>query len=433
MSARFPGSLIVGYVAIALFMTGDGFELTFLSVYLVDLGHSPVDASLAFTVYGFVAAIAAWSSGVIAEMFGARRVMMIAGVAWLALQVLFLTVALPSGSMPLILGIYAIRAAAYPLFIYSFIVLIAQKVDRARLATAMGWYWAAYSLGIGVFGTVLPSWLIPAVGESLTLWLALPWVAAGVALCAVSAIIARRDSPTTATRSLTIDSSSRWRELARGATILMENRQIAILAVVRVICNLSLFGFPVIMPLYLTTREYDGIAVFSLSQWMQLWGLMFAVTIVTNVVWGRIGDRFGWMRQMRWYGCIGCAVATLAFYYLPQWTGGNMLMMAFAAVLLAIGVSAFVPMGAAFPALAPAHTGAAISAQNLAAGVCTFVAPAIATVLLPSLGVAGICWTYAALYVIGAVLTFFVHPAQPGVTDRPARRAGELVESPAGS
>lgn len=429
MSFRFSRALMLGYFAIALFMTGDGFELTFLSVYLVDLGHSPVDASLAFTVYGFIAALAAWSSGVIAEMFGAGRVMMAAGVAWLVLQVVFLTVALPSGSMPLILAVYGVRAAAYPLFIYSFIVLIAQKVDRARLATAMGWYWAAYSLGIGVFGTILPSWLIPAVGETATLWLALPWVAAGVALCAVSAVMARHDAPADATSSPTVGTASRWRELARGATILVENRQIAILAVVRVICNLSLFGFPVIMPLYLTTTQYDGVAVLSLSQWMQLWGLMFAVTIVTNVLWGRIGDRFGWMRQMRWYGCFGCAVATLAFAYVPQWTGGNMFAMSAAAVLLAVGVSAFVPMGAAFPALAPQHTGAAISAQNLAAGVCTFVAPAIATVLLPIVGVVGICWAYAGLYVVGAVLTLFVHPPQPGVTERLKRSERVLADA----
>jgi hypothetical protein len=37
VSSRLPRSLIFGYAAIALFMTGDGFELTFLARYLVDL------------------------------------------------------------------------------------------------------------------------------------------------------------------------------------------------------------------------------------------------------------------------------------------------------------------------------------------------------------------------------------------------------------
>lgn len=420
MSTRLPRSLIYGYAAIALFMTGDGFELTFLARYLVDLGYTPVDAALAFSVYGFVAAIAAWCSGVIAEMFGARRVMVVAGIAWLVMQVVLLSVGLNSGSLPLILLIYGARAAAYPMFIYSFVVLIAQTVDRSRLATAMGWYWAAYSLGIGVLGTYLPSWLLPVLGEQMTLWLALPWVAAGVLLAAWSA---RRYGGTAAeTPEARPDSAHRLRELARGATILAENRQILVLAIVRVICNLTLFGFPVIMPIYLASTTYDGVGVLAVTQWMQLWGLMFAVTIVTNVVWGRIGDRFGWMRQMRWYGCVGCAVATLSFYYLPQWTGANMIALSAAAVLLAVAVSAFVPMGAVFPALAPGHTGAAVSAHNLAAGASTFLGPAIAMVLLPIAGIGGVCWAYAVLYLVGAGLTYFVRPDQPGITPAPRRR-----------
>jgi len=409
-----PRPLLLGYVAVALFMTGDGFELTFLAKYLVDLGHSPVDAALVFTVYGFVAALSAWCSGVVAELFGARRVMMTGGVLWLVLQVVFLTVALGSGSLPLILLVYGARAAAYPLFIYAFVVLIAQTVDRSRLASAMGWYWAAYSLGIGVLGTYLPSWIIPAVGERATLWLAMPWVIAGVLLCTRVAV--RQVDPAAEVP----DRRARVRELARGATILVENRQILLTAVVRVICNLTLFGFPVVMPLYLSTTAGGGIGVFDLTQWMRLWGLMFAVTIVTNVVWGRIGDRYGWMAQMRWYGCTACAVATLAFYYVPQWFGPNMLLMNAAAVLLAIGVSAFVPLGAVFASLAPAHPGAAISAHNLAAGVSTFLGPAIATVLLPVVGAVGVCWTYAALYVVGGVVTLFIHPPQPGTVPLPA-------------
>lgn len=411
-----PRPLLLGYVAVALFMTGDGFELTFLAKYLVDLGHSPVDSALVFTVYGFVAAMSAWCSGVVAELFGARKVMITGGVLWLVLQVVFLTVAVGSGSLPLILLVYGARAAAYPLFIYAFVVLVAQSVDRARLASAMGWYWAAYSLGIGVLGTYLPSWIIPLVGERATLWLALPWVVAGVLLC--TRIAARR--PDVARDAL--DRRARLRELARGATILVENRQVALTAAVRVICNLTLFGFPVVMPLYLTSTADGGVGTFDVTTWMRLWGLMFAVTIVTNVVWGRIGDRYGWMRQMRWYGCTACAVATLAFYYVPQWFGPDLVLMSAAAVLLAVGVSAFVPMGAVFTSLAPDHPGAAISAHNLAAGVSTFLGPAIATALLPVVGPGGVCWTYAALYVVGAVVTLFIHPPQPGVVGRARAR-----------
>ena len=36
------------------------------------------------------------------------------------------------------LGVYALRGVGYPLFIYSFVVLMAQTIDPAKLASAMG-------------------------------------------------------------------------------------------------------------------------------------------------------------------------------------------------------------------------------------------------------------------------------------------------------
>ncbi|VTN56073.1 ribitol/Xylitol/Arabitol transporter, MFS superfamily [Klebsiella pneumoniae] len=42
-----PLNLIWGYVAIAVFMTGDGFELAFLSHYIKALGFTPAQASFA--------------------------------------------------------------------------------------------------------------------------------------------------------------------------------------------------------------------------------------------------------------------------------------------------------------------------------------------------------------------------------------------------
>lgn len=46
-----PLNLIWGYVAIAVFMTGDGFELAFLSHYIKALGFTPAQASFAFTLW----------------------------------------------------------------------------------------------------------------------------------------------------------------------------------------------------------------------------------------------------------------------------------------------------------------------------------------------------------------------------------------------
>lgn len=68
-----PRVLMLGFLAVAIFMTGDGFELTFLSKFMVDQGFTSSQASLLVTtVCGLFAAFGGWSAGVLAEMFGAR-------------------------------------------------------------------------------------------------------------------------------------------------------------------------------------------------------------------------------------------------------------------------------------------------------------------------------------------------------------------------
>ena len=60
---------------------------------------------------------------------------------------------------------YGIRGLAYPMFIYSFVVWITYSSPSYKLASAMGWFWAMYSIGIGVLGSYLPSFSIPIIGE----------------------------------------------------------------------------------------------------------------------------------------------------------------------------------------------------------------------------------------------------------------------------
>lgn len=410
-----PRRLLFGYLALAIFMTGDGFELTFLSRFLVENGFTPTQAGLVFAVYGLVVAISAWTTGVLAEVVGAKRLMVLGGILWMVLHVLFLTVGLES-----VLGtilIYALRGVAYPLFMYSFVVLIAQSVHPSRLASAMGWFWASFSLGIGVMGAYVPSLLVPVIGEYATLWMSLPFVAAGTLMCAFLV----PGAPPETDLSQKLHGAERTRELLRGVTILVENRQIALSVVIRVLCNLTLYAFPMMMPLYLTTGEIGGMAWFTLPEWMMLWAIMNTITIGANIVWGRLGDRYGWMRQMRWFGFGGMALAVLAFAYAPVWFGPSFPAMIGAAVLFALSVTAFVPMGAIFPALAPEHRGAAISAHNLASGLTTFLGPGIATLLLPVLGPIGVCWVFAALMLLGTLTTFFIHPPQPGLTTEDGR------------
>lgn len=205
------------------------------------------------------------------------------------------------------------------------------------------------------------------------------------------------------------------KELAEGATILVTNRKILICAIIRIINNLLLYGFPVIMPLYLCTTHNGGINIFKTEEWMRIWGFVFVITLIFNTFWGWFMDRYGWVWPMRWFGCAALAVGSVAFYYIPQWFGANAVMMIIASIIVGIGTCAFSSLPTIMTLYAgEGKQGAALSAYNLAAGLTTFAGPGIATILLPTIGYGGVCWTYAALYVLAFILTLFIRPQQPG-------------------
>ncbi|MDK6932746.1 MFS transporter, partial [Klebsiella aerogenes] len=209
-----PLNLIWGYVAIAVFMTGDGFELAFLSHYIKELGFSPAQASFAFTLYGLAAALSAWVSGVVAEIITPRKTMFIGFVLWCVFHVLFLVFGLGRANYALILLFYGIRGLAYPLFLYSFIVAIIHNVRSDSSSSALGWFWAVYSVGIGVFGSYIPSFTIPHIGEMGTLWLALAFCVTGglIALAALRNTETPRHMQNLTTRE-------KFSELGRAVTL----------------------------------------------------------------------------------------------------------------------------------------------------------------------------------------------------------------------
>src|SRR5690606_36184800 len=368
-----PLNLLWGYLAIAVFMTGDGFELAFLSHYIKSLGFTPAEASFAFTLYGLAAALSAWISGVVAEIITPQKTMLIGFVLWCVFHVLFLVFGLGQANYALMLLFYGIRGLAYPLFLYAFIVVIIHNVRSDKSSSALGWYWAVYSVGIGVAGSYIPSFTIPHIGEMGTLWLALAFCLAG----GVIAMVSLR-SVKTPTHMHNLSTREKFAELARAATLLYTNRSILLSSIARIINTLSLIGFAVIIPMMFV----DELG-FTTSEWLQLWAVFFFTTIFSNVFWGVVSEKMGWMRVVRWFGCIGMALSSLAFYYIPQHFGHNFAMALVPAIALGIFVAAFVPMAAVFPALEPRHKGAAISVYNLSAGLSNFLAPAIAVVLLP--------------------------------------------------
>jgi MFS family permease len=58
------------------------------------------------------------------------------------------------------------------------------------------------------------------------------------------------------------------------------------------------------------------------------------------------------------------------------------------------------------PSLAPEEKGGALSLLNLGAGASVWVGPALVGLLLKPLGVAGLMWVFAILYLISGFLAF---------------------------
>jgi polyol permease family len=400
-----PLALLGGYIAIVFCMTGDGIEQAFLSKYLVSLGFSGGNVALVFTVYGASAALSSWLSGALADVFSPRRIMLVGIVWWLVFHVLFLLFGLTHPNLPLTLLFYGIRGLAYPLFFYGFFVWVVQKSRPHELASAIGWTWSMFTIGYGIVGSYLPSFTIQWIGYMGTLWMSMAWVMAG------GLLIYFFTGGVTAVSNAAVQRGeiARFAEIGKCVTLIFHNRNIALALITRIICNLSLFGFPVIMPLFYTSARIG----FSVPEWARIWGTFFLVQPITNVVWGLIGDRIGWMRQMRWFGFVGCGTASLLFYWLPLHFPHNTLAATVAALLFAFTVTSFVPMGAIFPMMEPEHKGAAVSVQNLGGGLANFGGPALAALILPFWGIAGVVVVYGALYYFAALLTLFIHVDQP--------------------
>ena len=112
------------------------------------------------------------------------------------------------------------RGIGYPLFIYSFVVLMAQYISPSRLASATGFFWTCFSLGIGVFGAYLPSFIMPLVGEYKTFWFALPFSIVGTIMCFLFV------PKNKVLKGEGLSRKEQLKELAEGATILVTNRKI---------------------------------------------------------------------------------------------------------------------------------------------------------------------------------------------------------------
>ncbi len=389
-----PVPLAWGYLGLLVFMIGNGIESGYLSPYLASRGVPEGDVAWIFTVYGLTAAAAAWFSGALSDLWGPHRVMWIGLLVWMVFHAAFMVWGIAPADYRMLLVTYALRGFGYPLFAFGFLVWITAATPPARLSTAAGWFWFAFTGGMPTLGSLVASYTAPWIGPVATLWCALALVAAGGAI-ALFGLREPRGRERLAPAGERVIAT-----LLSGVSIGWRNPKVGAGCIVRTINTASQFGFFVFLPAYLTAT-----IGFSLSQWLRLLSFMFLSNIFWNLLFGIIGDRFGWRRTVALFGGMGCAVSTLLLYYVPAATGGNYAAAVLAAMLYGATLAAYVPLSVLMPSLAPEHKGAAMSMLNLGAGASVWVGPAIVGLLLDRLGVGGVMWTFAILYVISAALT----------------------------
>lgn len=388
-----PSNLFWGYIGIIIFMIGDGLEQGWLSPYLIDQGLSMEKSALLFTVYGITVTAASWFSGVFVQTWGPRKAMIYGLIFFLLGTAAFISIGVSQLNYPAMLVGYALRGFGYPLFAYSFLVWVSYRTPQQKLGMAVGWFWVVFTCGLSVLGPFYSSFAIPKIGEINTLWSGAVFVVLG----GVFALLFNRDQ---FKGQKTGDNKAK--KLLKGIIIMFENPKVAIGGVVKTINAIGQYGFMIFLPTYL--KGYG----FSVSEWLQIYGTMFSVTVIFNLVFGIVGDKLGWRNTVMWFGGVGCAISTLAIYYVPQFVGHNYWMVMLAAYCYGAALAAYVPLTALLPSLAPENKGAAMAVLNLGSGLCTFIAPAIVGVFIGPLGVGGIMWIFAVLYFISAFLTQFL-------------------------
>lgn len=390
--------MALGYIGVLLFMMGDGLEQGWLSSYLMDNGLTVQQSALLFSVYGFAVAIAAWLSGVLAEILGPRKAMTLGLSLFVVGTIVFILFGISDMNLAIMIPTYSLRGLGYPLFAYSFLVWITYYAPSDKLATAIGWFWFAFAGGLNVLGAYYSSFALPVLGEINTLWSALIFVILGATI----AIFLNKDDSSNKDNKKFETRADIMKYLAKGITIAFEKPKIGLGCIVRTINTAGAYGFVVFMPAYMMEIG------FTRSEWLQIYGALWTSNIFFNLIFGIVGDKIGWRNTVMWFGGVGCAVFTAAFYYVPTFMGPNYMAATIVAACFGASLAAYVPLSALIPSLAPDNKGAAMSILNLGAGLSTFLGPAIVGIFIGSLGVAGVIWIYTGLYLFSAILMKFI-------------------------
>lgn len=401
-----PDSIKWGFLAVLIFMTGNGVESNFIAPHLSEaLGSEAYLVPTIITMYGVAVTIGSYLSGALADLWGPRRVMLLGFLVWVVFEVLFI-LAIATGSPLAIMATYFFRGFGYPLFAFSFLVWINSVVPYRRNGTAVGWFYVMFTGGLPTLGSLVALIAIPAfgggyLGETAAMWISMALVLTGF-LIGFFGVKEPRGR-----MRLAPEGESGSAVLFSGLRVMVKEPRVAVGFVVRLINTAPQYGMFIILPGVMVTD-----LGWSQGQWLMMTVIVYASNIAFNAVFGAIGDAWGWQRTVRWFGVAGSALGLLAWWYVPHLvepgsTWGYWLSV-LAGVTFGILLAGFVPMGAIMPALTPDHKGAAMAMYTTAAGGAAFLGSAVVAIMLPLAGNVGVVWAFVALYGLAFFLMRFL-------------------------
>ncbi|WP_019819078.1 RbtT/DalT/CsbX family MFS transporter [Saccharomonospora saliphila] len=406
-----PHSLRWGFVAVLLFMTGNGTESNFITPHIESVLDSTTGTvSTIISMYGVSVLVGSYLSGALADLWGPRRVMQLGAAVWVVFELLFL-LSLSVGSMPLVFLTYFLRGFGYPLFAFAFLVWVNIVTPVQRNGTAVGWFYVMFTGGLPTLGSLFALGMIPAFGGGTGGETAA--MIGSIALVIVGFLLAQFGvSDPHGDRRVAPAGTPASQVLTAGLRLSVRRPKIFMGFVVRLINTAPQYGMFIILPGVIADELGWG-----QGRWLTMTVLVYATNILVNALFGAVGDWWGWRRTVQWFGVFGSSVGLLAWWYVPQLvpagsTWGFWVSVAAGCVFGCL-LAGFVPMGAIMPRLAPDFKGAAMAMYTTAAGGAAFLGSAVVSVVLAlGLGNVGVVWAFVLLYALAFVLMYFLDVSQ---------------------
>ncbi len=392
-----PIGMRVGVLGLIIFIVGDALEVTWISSFFSspEVGIELSSAAWIITAFGIVGAIGAYVVGPLTNALGPRPVMAIGLVSWALMDVLFILIA-PTGSYWLILASYALRGFGQPLFGFAFLIWLTKRAHTGHEARTQAWFWFSLSGAQQILGVAVAGFLLPVIGPIGTLWVGLVVAITG----GLIAVLLIRDPGGAGSQKV---EGTMSHHLLAGLSIIWRVPKVGVGGLIKIINIGGILAVMVYYVPYLTTEIH-----MSQAEAVLAFSVLGITGVPGNLAWGWLSDKFGWANTVQWVASPINAICIALLYFVPQAVGPNFGAIAAIMLVWGVGTSAYVPISALVPALAPKEPAAALGVVNLSTGIASLLGPAIVAIVLPGLGFQGVALAVVGMYVLSFLLMFYV-------------------------